>query len=392
MNKALLRREQFPVTRELVYLNHAAVGPLSERAYRAMEMHARQQCEFGALHWRDWLEEYVQFRAEAATLIGATPKEISILKNTTEGLSFVAEGFRWKSGENVVTTAMEFPSNFAPWKRLERRGVECRTIEPRDGAYSPEDVEKMIDDKTRIVALSSVSFHNGFAPDLKSIGELCRRRGVLLCVDAIQSVGALVTDVRAANISFLAADSHKWILGPEGTAIFFAAEEVRDRLDVLETGWMNVARKGKWIGCDLDLFEDGRRFEAGTINTNGVYGATAALELLNEVGMETVEEEVVELANRLADGLERIGFEVKSPRPLRSGVVAATPRNPGSENIRRVAQQYEMANAPADYVLHRWLEDQGIICAPREHALRFSAHFYNTEEEIDQVIDALSEF
>src|SRR5437660_10502561 len=165
-------RELFPVTRNLVYFNHAAVGPLSTRAYEAMERHARDQRDQGALHWREWYAEYDRLRASAARLIGAESNEIAILKNTSEGLSFVAEGFRWQRGDNVVTTALEFPSNYVPWRRLERRAVECRIAT----LPTVEQIDRLIDSHTRIVTVSSVAFHNGFTADLEAIGPLSAQR------------------------------------------------------------------------------------------------------------------------------------------------------------------------------------------------------------------------
>src|SRR4051794_31312747 len=220
MDKSSLR-ELFPVTKNLAYFNHAAVGPLSTRAYEAMENFARDQREFGALHWRAWYAEYVRLRESAAKLIGAEASEIAILKNTSEGLSFVAEGFRWEQGDNVVTTDLEFPSNSTPWRKLERRGVETRVVVSDHGAFTVDDVARCIDARTRIVSVSSVAFHNGYAADLESIGALCAQRNVLFCVDAIQSVGVLPMDVRRSNIAFLSADGHKWMCGAEGAAIFF---------------------------------------------------------------------------------------------------------------------------------------------------------------------------
>src|SRR6059058_1839781 len=164
MDKSSLR-ELFPVTKNLAYFNHAAVGPLSIRASEAMERFVRDQRDFGALHWREWYAEYVRLRESAAKLIGAETSEIAILKNTSEGLSFVAEGFRWERGDNVVTTDLEFPSNAVPWKRLARRGVECRVLKT-NGSFAADDIATLVDDRTRIVSVSSVAFHNGFAPDL----------------------------------------------------------------------------------------------------------------------------------------------------------------------------------------------------------------------------------
>jgi selenocysteine lyase/cysteine desulfurase len=367
-------RNLFPVTRNLIYFNHAAVGTLSTRAYEAMQRQAEDHREFGALHWRDWFAEYDQLRASGGRLIGAQPSEISILKNTSEGLSFVAEGYRWKSGENVIITDLEFPSNYTPWRNLQRRGVECRVVRSREGAFSADDIEHLIDDRTRIVAVSSVAFHNGFAADLEAIGEVCARRNVLLCVDAIQSIGALPMDVRKSKIAFLAADGHKWMCGPEGATIFYVAAEHRDRLEVLEHGWMNINRQGKFLQCEVDLLPDGRRFEAGSLNTNGIYGLRAAIDLLLEIGVDAIGAEVVRLASTLAERIEEIGWRVVNARPIRSGIVGAIP--PGVE--------------PSVLRWHRLLEENGVICSPREGMLRFSPHFYNDNAEIDRLVNLLS--
>ena len=372
MDKSSLRG-LFPVTKNLVYFNHAAVGPLSTRAYEAMEAFIRDQRDFGALHWKDWYAEYVHLRTAAARLIGAEPGEIAILKNTSEGLSFVAEGFRWERGDNVVTTDLEFPSNSTPWRKLDRRGVGVRVVQSHDGAFTVDDVARCIDGRTRIVTVSSVAFHNGFAADLDAIGDLCARRNVLFCVDAIQSVGVLPTDVKRSKIAFLAADGHKWMCGSEGAAIFFVAAEHRDKLDVLENGWTNIERKGKFIDCPIDLLPDARRFEAGSLNTSGIFVLRAAIDLLLEIGIADISEETTRIAALLADRLDGIGWRVATPRPIRSGIVGALPP-PGQTSLLK---------------WHRLLEENGVVCAPREGMLRFSPHFYNVESEIDRVIDVL---
>ena len=372
MDKSSLR-ELFPVTKNLAYFNHAAVGPLSIRASEAMERFTRDQRDFGALHWREWYAEYVRLRESAARLIGAESGEIAILKNMAEGLSFVAEGFRWERGDNVVTTNLEFPSNSTPWRKLDRRGVDVRVVRSHDGAFTVDDVERCIDGRTRIVTVSSVAFHNGFAADLDAIGELCARRNVLFCVDAIQSVGVLPTDVKRSKIAFLAADGHKWMCGSEGAAIFFVAAEHRDKLEVLENGWTNIERKGKFIDCPIDLMPDARRFEAGSLNSCGIYGLRAAVDLLLEIGIVDISEETTRIAALLADRLDGIGWRVATPRPIRSGIVGAIPPS----------------NEPSLLKWHRLLEENGVVCAPREGMLRFSPHFYNVESEIDRIIDVL---
>jgi selenocysteine lyase/cysteine desulfurase len=364
-------RDLFPVTQNLVYFNHAAVGPLSVRAHEAMARHATDQRDFGALHWRAWYAEIDAVRESAARLIGAQADEIAILKNTSEGLSFVAEGLRWSEGDNVVTSALEFPSNWTPWKRLEDRGVSVRVAD----VPTAEAIEPLIDSNTRIVTVSSVAFHNGFAANLEAIGALCARHNVLFCVDAIQSVGVLPIDVKKARIDFLSADGHKWMCGSEGAAIFYVAADVRDQLTVLETGWTNIERQGKFIDTGTTLVAGGRRFEAGSLNTNGVYGLRAALDLLHEIGIEVVSQRAIAVATLLADRLESIGWTVASPRPVRSPIIGATP-----PNVEKSLLWW-----------HRQLEEQHVVTAPREGLLRFSPHFYNDESEVERVIYTLQQ-
>lgn len=363
-------RSLFPVTRNLTYLNHAAVGPLSIPAAEAMERHVRDQLNYGALNWRQWDAHYAALRASAAKLIGAAPDEIAILKNTSEGISFVAEGLPWVEGDNVVTTALEFPSNWVAWKRLESRGVSLRVAE----LPTLEAIARQIDWRTRVVAVSSVAFHTGFVSELDQIGALCASRDILFCVDAIQSLGMLPMDVRRSNIDFLSADGHKWLCAPEGAAIFYVAAEKRDVLRVIEHGWMNVRREGRFIDCGLELLPDSRRFEAGALNTTGVCGLRAAIDLLLELGIEEVSTRAVRVAALLADVLEDAGWRVESPRPIRSAIVAATP-----PDVEKSLLWW-----------HRRLEENGIVTAPRERMIRFSPHFYNDESDVARVAEVLA--
>ena len=205
---------------------------------------------------------------------------------------------------------------------------------------------------------------------LQAIGALCASRGVLFCVDAIQSVGVLPIDVHAAKIDFLAADGHKWLCGPEGAGIFYVAAGRLDELEVVENGWTNIDRKGKFIDCDVEWLPDARRFEAGSLNTNGIHGLRAAIDLLLEAGIETVREKAMAVATRLADGLQAIGWNA----PLHgSPIVGATP-----PNVEKSILWY-----------HRRLEESGVVCAPREGLVRFSPHFYNDAAEADRIVEVL---
>jgi cysteine desulfurase/selenocysteine lyase len=358
----------FPVTKNVVYFNHAAVGPLSTRAADAMTRHALDQREWGALHWRDWYAEHAALRVSAARLVGAKPEEIAVIKNTSEGLSFVAQGMRWREGDNVVTTALEFPSNWTPWKRLASRGVDCRVA----AIPSVESIEPLLDARTRLVTVSSVAFHNGFGADVEAIGALCASRNVRFCVDAIQSLGVMPIDVRAAKIDFLAADGHKWLCGPEGAGIFFVAAERLEELDVVEEGWTNIDREGRFLDCGMAWLPDSRRFEAGSLNTNGIYGLRAAIDLLLEIGIANVRDGAMRTATSLSEGLQSIGW--KAPL-LGSPIIGATP-----PDVEKSIVWY-----------HRKLEEQGIVTAPREGLVRFSPHFYNDAGEVERVVGVLRE-
>jgi selenocysteine lyase/cysteine desulfurase len=264
---------------------------------------------------------------------------------------------------------MEFPSNWTPWKRLEERGVAVRVADrPTLDAIVPH-----VDWRTRVVTVSSVAFHNGFVAELDAIGGFCAARDILFCVDAIQSVGVLPIDVRKSQISFLAADGHKWMCAPEGAALFYAAAERRELLRVIENGWTNIERHGKFIGCGTELLADARRFEAGSLNTNGIYGLRAAIDLLHEIGMGEISRRALAVAKLLAEGLESIGWRIESPKPIASPIVGATP-----PDVEKSVLWW-----------HRKLEEANIVTAPREGMIRFSPHFYNDATEVERTIEVL---
>ena len=231
----------------------------------------------------------------------------------------------------------------------------------------------LVDWRTRVVTVSAIAFHNGFVAELDAIGALCASRDILFCVDAIQMVGMLPIDVRRSQISFLAADGPKWLCASEGAALFYVAAERREQLRVIEHGWMNVNRQQRFIDCGLELLPDARRFEAGALNTTGVCGLTAAIDLLLEVGMEEVASRALRVTTLLADALEEAGWTIESPRPIASAILAATP-----PVVEKSLLWW-----------HRQLEEQGLITAPREKMIRFSPHFYNDDSDVVRVSDAV---
>lgn len=322
-----------------------------------------------------WLEESNETRTRFAALIGASSDEIAFIKNTSEGLSIVAAGFPWKTGDNLVTSDVEFPSNIYPWLRLESRGVEVRMVKSREGRIPREDLFASCDGKTRMIALSSVEFANGYRNDLAPIGEFCRKQGIFFCVDAIQSLGVLPIDVKSCGIDALAADGHKWLLAPEGIGGFYLSREVLEMVEPVVLGWHSVRNRFDFETYDFRLAPDARRFEPGSFNMVGISAFGASLGLLLEVGVERIWERVRRLTDRVIESAERARYEVISPRNPedRSGIV--TFRVPGAD----------------PQALWKSLLARGVVCSPRLGGIRVSPHFYNTPEEIERFFAILAE-
>jgi len=369
-----LYRSQFPVTESLIYMNHAAVAPISRRVRDAMVGLLDDAHCFGAEHWDRWVETYSGVRRSLAQLLNADASEIAFAKNTSEGISTFANGLDWQPGDEVVSIEGEFPANYYPWKALERRGVVLRLVPAEQGRVSQESILGALTPRTRVVTVSFVQYLSGFRLDLEKLGQACTAHGCLLFVDAIQGLGAFPVDVKRANIAGLAADSHKWLLGPEGSGLLFVNRQVTQRVAPSEVGWTTVRHSSDFSRRDLIWRDDARRYECGTLNTVGVYGQGAAVNLLLEVGIPNIAERVLDLTDRLRSGLLAQGHSVFGPRAREeaSGIVSFVPRQGGAEHL-----------------LERFLA-HGVQAAARLGMVRISPHFYNTEEEIDRVLELAS--
>jgi cysteine desulfurase/selenocysteine lyase len=309
-----LRDEEFPVTRECVYLNHAGIGPLSQRAATRMMMMAETVSRSGDRLWSDRMEEADRVRGLAARLLGAREShEVAFVENTSTALSLVAEGLDWRPGDNVVGAALEFPSNVYPWMGLASRGVEYRQVAERDGRIDPGEILALIDSRTRMLALSWVQYASGFRSDLARLGRACRERGVLFVVDVIQGLGALPLDVEADFVDVAAASAHKWLLGPEGIGLLYISDRVVERLRPARSGWRSMRDSFQWTAYDLTWNEGARRFESGTLNAYGIVALGGSLEVLLRVGAEEIEPRVLALADQLAPAGGDLGHRHRRP-------------------------------------------------------------------------------
>jgi cysteine desulfurase / selenocysteine lyase len=368
-------RQEFPVTQNWAFFDHAAVAPLTARARQTMADWAADLTDNGDVHHGAWMRRVENVRALFAKLLDADPLDIAFVKNTSEGIGIIAEGYPWEAGDNVVTAAEEYPANLYPWLNLGRRGVEFRRIPSRGARIAMDDLRAAMDARTRIVSLSWVEFASGFRNDLDTIGSLCRERGILFFVDAIQGLGVFPLNLRHAPVDFLAADGHKWLLGPEGAGILYVRRELVERLQPIGVGWNSVVGANDFSRIDFTLKSHAGRWESGTLNVAGILGLGASLELLLEIGTAAIAGRILELTDYLCRRLaERPGAAVFSSRQAGegSGIVSIALASP-AELKTRVAQ----------------CKDNHIVVNQRAGRLRVSPHCYNTFEEIDRLVALL---
>lgn len=368
-------RSFFPVTQQMAYLNHAGVAPISTRVEEALTRYLREATRSGARHYtRVYDAEIERVRQRAALLLGARVEEIAFVKNTTEGLGLVASGLDWQPGDQVVVCDLEYPSNVYPWWNLRNRGIETIMLRTRDGQLPLDLVDETLrQPRVRLLSVSSVEFGSGARNDLEALGRICRERGVLFCVDAIQSLGCFPLDVESCSIDFLAADGHKWLLSVEGCGLFYCARRALDLLTPRVVGWRSVTDNRNFDDYHLELQPGAGRFEEGTPNTAGIFGLGAAIDLLLEVGIEEIGWRVLALTDRLVRGLEQRGARVLSPRAdgLASGIVSFI----------------WTGEAPRETA--RRLLDREVFVVARRGGVRASPHFYNSEDEIDRLLASL---
>lgn len=369
-------QKEFPLDESIVYLNHAAVSPWPQRTADAIYQFANENTTVGATNYLTWLEKEAELRQQLKRLINAPSiDDISLLKNTSEALSVVAEGIDWQSGDNIVSSDEEFPSNRLPWLAQAKNGVEFREINLAKGGTPEEALIDACDDKTRLLTISSIQYGTGICLDLTVLGEYCHENNILFCVDAIQSLGALPLDSQAIKADFVMADAHKWMLGPEGIALFYCKAEIRDSLDLHQFGWHMVKDVGNYDSKDSKYAETGRRFECGSPNMLGIHALSASLSLIEEVGIENISANIINNISYLIDLFRNVtGLTFVSPttKPHYAGIVTFT---------------IDGINMPE---LYSKLMKKKLICANRAGGIRFSPHFYTSRKTIDKSLEILT--
>lgn len=368
-------RRLFPIVERHIHMNHAGVSPMSQRAGAAVEqvIDASMNRPYRD-HWAQ--DEAARVRDLVARLINAPAGSIALTRSTAHGMSLLAQGLQWEKGDNVVGAVGEYPANVYPWMSLASFGVELRQVRHLEGRILPDDVFTLVDGRTRVVALSHVEFWNGYRLDIETIGAECRRRGIVFAVDVMQSAGALRLDVGGMPLDFCAAGAGKWLLGPLGIGFCFCAPDLLERIRPVIVGVMSVAANDRYFEYDLTPASGSQRFEESVISLLDTAAFGAALELLLEVGAGVIQERILDLSARLATGLAERGCEIVEPWPRArsesSGIVSFRKRGTTAQAVLRD------------------LSAAGVIGRTHSDFVRLSPHFYNTEEEVDRVLEVLS--
>lgn len=373
IDSSLIQKE-FPQPEDLYYLNHAAVAPWPTRTAEAVGQFAQENITIGAKDYPNWLAKEKHLRKQLQSLINAPAvDDIALVKNTSEAISIVACGIDWQQGDNVVSSNEEFPSNRIPWEAQSRHGVEFREV-PIQGQDPEQALIDACNKNTRLLTISSVQYASGLRIDLERLGTFCAQNQILFCVDAIQTLGAIKMDAQAIQADFIMADGHKWMLGPEGIALFYCRESAREHITLNQYGWHMVEQYGNYDLKDWTPAKSARKFECGSNNLMGVHALSASLSLFEEIGMDTIEKSVLDHSRYLMEHLaqdNRISLITPSKEQAYGGIVTF--------------QVHDHDHS----ALHRNLLNENVICAHRGGGIRFSPHFYTTREKIDKSLEIL---
>lgn len=369
-----LLRDLFPITQRFAYLNHASVSVLPQPVVEAMTGYLTERSMKGGEALTNWDDRAEGIRRLVARFIGAHRDEIVFTDSISHGLNIVAAGLDWRPGDNLICAETEFTANVYPWTHLRRRGVEVRFAPAHDNRIFVDDVAALMDGHTRLVAISFVEFGTGYRNDLDGLAHVCHERDIHLCVDGIQGLGALQFSVAQTPVDFLAGHAAKWMLGPIGAGFLYVRRELLPHLEPVMAGWRAVVHRDDYFRYDSPLREGGERFEPGSLNAVGLVGLEAAIELLLSVDLARIEARILALTDELIEGLQARGCPITTPiahRRERSGIVCF--RCPGLD-----------PQALADR-----LRAADVIISLRGDVIRVSPHFYNTEQDLQRLLEAL---
>jgi len=370
-----LPRAEFAVTGHCAYLNHAAVGVLPRSTREAIDGFVYAHAQGGVLGVLPYEQRLPEFRARIGAAINAAGSQIAILRNTGDGATILAQGLDWREGDEVLLCDDEFPSNVYPWLALRRRGVVVRFVETARGRLEPDVLRRSLSSRTRVVALSWVSFSDGYRHDLAALAQVAHKDGALVVVDAIQGLGAFPLDVAAMEIDALYAGGAKWLLALQGVSFLYLRADLLDRVGLALPGWRSVEQMWDFLDYEQPMRSDASRYEGGTPNLVGALSLASSLDLLERSGIEAIARHILSLGDRLCEGLQRAGARLSTIRGPRCSSGIVTFSIPGFDSVE----------------LGRMLAQAGVVTTWRPNGIRVSPHGYSNAAEIDLLLDALAD-
>jgi cysteine desulfurase / selenocysteine lyase len=370
-----LPRAEFAVTERYVYLNHASAGVLPRSSVAGIETFVRNQARAGVLGTFPYDLRMPEYRERIGRFIGTEGSRIAIVPNTSAAANVIAAGLEWGSDDEVLLCDNEFPANAVPWIALRRRGVNVRLLQTAQERLTPDVLRREISPRTRLVTVSWVSYGDGYRHDLSGLADVAHKSGAVFCVDAMQGLGVFPVDVAEIDADALFAGGAKWMLGLHGAAILYLGPRIDERLQLAMPGWRSVQDMWDFHNYEQPFSRDAMRFESGTPNLIGTLSLVCAIDLFERCGAAAIARHVLELTDRLCDGLQRLGAEVSTLRGEGISSAIVTFALPDKESV----------------ALGRALENEGIVTTYRAGGVRLSPHGYNTAEEIDLVLAALAE-
>lgn len=369
-------RELFPyLEKEVIYFNHASTGPMSSLVLESLNDLLYLKSKGKIDDYKELLRRADESKRLLGKLLNTSADRIAFTSNTSYGLNILAQGIKWRKGDEIILNDVEFPANVYPFLNLQNKGVKVEFVKSHNGIVTAENIIESITPKTKLISVSYVQFLSGYRIELEKLGKVCRENGIILSVDAIQGLGALTLDVDKCNIDFLSSGTQKWMLGLQGMAFIYVNEALQDKMDACPVGWLSVENAWDLVDYELKLKKTANRFQAGTLNTFGVYALNASLKMFDEIGFKNIEDQVLANTEYLIKKLKKAGFSPilnNYKRENLSGIV--------SINLNNAEKIFE------------YLSQKNIVSAVREGMLRLSPHFYNNKDEMDLVVAELKNY
>jgi len=366
-------RELFPhIKRGKIYFNHAATGPFSKNVLSIVNEYLLQRSETDIDNFPELVKVAGETKNYLCRMLNCKADRIAFVDNTSNGLNILAQGIKWKKGDSIILNNLEFPSNVYPFLNLEKEGIKVEFVKSKNGIVSADDIINSIKPSTRLISISFVQFLTGYKADLEKIGNVCREKGIIFSVDAIQGLGAFTLDIEKNKIDFISCGTAKWLLGMQGLALIYISEKLQHALQPKYVGWLSVENASDHLDYNLKLKKTADALQGGTVNALGVFGLLPSLKLFSDFGYKNVGERIIDNSTHFMKKLVDVGIH-----PILE--------NCEEENLSGIVS-FKHENST---MIFKELEKKKIYCSVREGMVRLSPHFYNTKEEIDIVVDEI---